>query len=82
VLRKNSLIFVVSKQTDMNNTYGIVNAEGTHYDVSKTEKGAKNYATRHGYTRVSIRYNGGCHCEVIAEKNAKGKWVSELYRVR
>lgn len=66
----------------MNNTYGIVTSKGEHIDVSKTEKGAKNYATRHGYTRVSIRYNGGYHVEVIAEKNAKGKWVSELYRVR
>lgn len=58
----------------MNNIYGIVNSEGIHTDVSKTEKGAKNYATRRGYNKVSIRYNGGYDVDIIAEKNERGKW--------
>lgn len=57
----------------MQDIYGIVNAEGTHYDVSKTEKGAKNYASRHGYTRVTIRYNGGYVAVVISEKKGN-RW--------
>jgi len=44
-----------------------------HIDVSKTERGAKLYATRHGYTKVSIRQ--GYHSEIIAEK-VNGKWQS------
>jgi hypothetical protein len=58
------------------NTYGVINREGIHIDVSKTEKGAKNYATRHGYTKVSIRYNSGYHVNIIAERNDRGKWIA------
>lgn len=58
----------------MNNTYGIVNTDGVHIDVSISEKGAKQYATRHGYNKVSIRYNCGYDVDVIAIKT-KGKWV-------
>lgn len=59
----------------MNNTYGVLSTEGNHIDVSKTEKGAKNYASRHGYTRVSIRYNSGYVAVVIAEKKGN-RWHS------
>lgn len=59
-----------------NNMYGVVNSEGIHTDVSKTEKGAKNYATRHGYNKVSIRYNSGYHIDIIAIKTNKGRWLS------
>ena len=54
--------------------YGVVNSEGVHIDVSKSEKGAKNYATRHGYTKISIRYSNGYIVVVLSEKNANGKW--------
>lgn len=56
-----------------NNIYGVVNAQGIHTDVSKTEKGAKNYATRHGYNKVSIRYNCGYNVDVISIKHGN-RW--------
>lgn len=58
----------------MHNTFGVISHNGSHTDVSLTEKGAKNYATRHGYTKVSIRLNGSMHVRVIAEKKPNGKW--------
>jgi hypothetical protein len=58
--------------------YGVINRHGTHLDVSKSERGAKIYATRHKYTVVSIRYNLGYVVKVIAEKNAAGKWVKAV----
>jgi hypothetical protein len=57
-------------------TYGVVNSKGVHTDVSKSERGAKSYATRNNYTKVSIRYNSGYVVKVIAEKNTTGKWVT------
>ena len=56
------------------NVYGVVCSSGIHTDVSLTEKGAKNYATRHGYDKVSIRYNSGYTVQVIAEK-INNKWI-------
>lgn len=50
------------------NTYGVVNANGEHIDVSHSEKGAKQYATINGYKKVSIRFNGGYTVLVIAIK--------------
>ena len=58
----------------MSNTYGILNSENCHVDVSNTEQGAKNYATRHDYKFVTVRFNGGYIAKVIAEK-IKNKWV-------
>lgn len=52
--------------------YGVL-VNGTHTDVSTTEKGAKIYATRHGYDIVTIRYNCGYVAEHIAHKQS-GKW--------
>ena len=57
----------------MQNVYGIV-VDGIHHDVSKTERGAKNYATRNGHDNVSVRYNCGYVVDVVAV-NIKGKWV-------
>lgn len=54
------------------NIYGIV-SNGVHTDVSKTERGAKLYATKNGYDKVSIRYNLGYNAEIIATKT-NGKW--------
>lgn len=57
-----------------NNIYGVTDSQGIHTDVSKSEKGAKQYATRHGYNQVSIRYNSGYHVDIIAVKNGR-KWI-------
>jgi hypothetical protein len=57
-----------------NHIYGVVCSNGIHTDTSKSLQGAKNYATRHGYDKVSIRYNCGYTVAVIAEK-LNGKWV-------
>lgn len=57
------------------NIYGVVNSDGVHIDVSKSEKGAKQYATRHGYSKVSIRFHSGYTVVIISEKNKSGKWV-------
>jgi len=59
----------------MNNTYGIVNRDGVHIDVSISEKGAKQYATRNGYNKVSIRFNSGYNAVIVAVKSKNGKWV-------
>lgn len=58
----------------MNNTYGVLNSNNEHIDVSKSEKGAKQYATRHGYTKVSIRHNSGYDVDIVAVKINK-KWI-------
>lgn len=56
----------------MQNTYGVT-INGVHTDISKTEKGAKRYATKNNYDIVSIRYNCGYIAEQIAVK-VNGKW--------
>ena len=56
------------------NVYGVTDSSGIHTDTSKTLKGAKRYATNHGYTKVSVRYNCGYIVEIVAEK-IKGKWL-------
>ena len=55
-----------------NNIYGVL-IDGVHVDVSKTEKGAKQYATRNGYLTVTVRYNCGYIAAQIAHKYT-GKW--------
>ena len=58
-----------------NNTYGIVyGSDNIYTDVSNTLKGAKRYATNHGYDKVGIRYNSGYHCSVVAIK-INNKWT-------
>ena len=60
-----------------NDTYGIVyGPDNIHTDVSRTLKGAKQYATRHGYNKVSIRYNSGYVCSVLATK-INNKWINK-----
>lgn len=58
------------------NIYGVVNSSGEHIDVSKSERGAKQYATRNGYDRVSIRFNAGYNVQVIAQRASNGKWYA------
>jgi hypothetical protein len=59
----------------MQNIYGII-FNGIHNDVSNTEKGAKQYATRNGFNTISIRYNCGYIAKEVAYKNKSGKWIS------
>lgn len=59
----------------MSAVYGVCNKELVHYDVSNTERGAKQYATRHGYDIVSVRFNSGYIVDIIARK-VNGKWVN------
>ena len=55
-------------------TYGVNTSTMGYVDVSTTERGAKSYATRHGYDEVYIRYNAGYHVAMVAKK-VNGKWV-------
>ena len=55
------------------NIYGVLDSNSCHIDVSTTERGAKCYATRHGYTSVSVRHNCG-NCVTILAFKALGKW--------
>lgn len=55
-----------------NNIYGVL-VDGVHIDISKTERGAKQYATKHGYLTVTVRYNCGYIAAQIAHKYT-GKW--------
>lgn len=57
------------------NIYGIVNSEGAHIDISKSLNATKAYATKHGYKQVSVRYNCGYNCQIIAEK-INNKWIT------
>lgn len=53
--------------------YGVVQSDGSHCDVSTSEKGAKQYATRNGYTQVTRRTNGGYEAQIIATRTGK-RW--------
>lgn len=55
-----------------NSVFGVV-SNGAHTDVSNSLLGAKNYATRNGYTEVTERYNAGFNAAVVARK-VNGKW--------
>lgn len=55
-----------------NHTFGVA-PRGAYSDVSRTERGAKNYATRHGYKAVFIRFDGSMNIALRAEKIGK-KW--------
>ena len=57
----------------MQHIYGILDSNGCHVDVSSSERGAKNYATRNGYNAVTIRYGCGYNAAIIARK-VGDKW--------
>lgn len=54
--------------------YGILD-NGTHTDVSKTLRGAKNYATRNGFKIVTVRH--GYNAKVISVKLSGGNWADD-----
>ena len=56
----------------MQNIYGVL-VNGVHVDVSNTERGAKQFATKHGYLTITCRYNCGYIAAEIAHKYT-GKW--------
>lgn len=58
------------------NIFGVA-IGGIHTDVSKSERGAKCYATRNGYDTVSIRYNCGYAVEIVAKKIGN-KWIKNI----
>lgn len=55
------------------NTYGVLDRNDCHTDVSNTLRGAKCYATRHGYSTVSVRYGCGYDVSPLAFR-ANGRW--------
>ena len=63
------------KIKDMHNIYGIT-VNGTHTDVSNTERGAKIYATKNGFDKISIRFNCGYNVRIIAIK-VNNKWINQ-----
>lgn len=64
----------------MQNTYGIIDSNGCHVDVSNSLLGAKQYATKNGYDKVSIRYNCGYVATILFEK-INSKWI-ELIKLK
>ncbi len=60
----------------INHTYGVTNYRGEFFDCSNSERGAKNYATKHGHKKVYIRYKNGYNIDLISEK-IKGKWINK-----
>lgn len=46
--------------------YGVLNRDGVHIDVSLSLLGAKQYATRNGYSEVSKRI--GYNAMIVARK--------------
>jgi hypothetical protein len=52
--------------------YGVINNDNTFIDISLSEKGAKNYATRNGYNIVGYRI--GYNAIKTKVKSGK-KWV-------
>lgn len=55
------------------NVYGVL-LNGCHIDVSSSERGAKQFATRNGYDVVTCRYDCGYIAAEIAQKKG-GKWI-------
>ena len=53
--------------------YGILTGDNVHTDVSNTLRGAKNYATRNGYNKISKRV--GYNAFLVAEK-VNNKWIN------
>lgn len=54
-------------------TYGVNTRNSGYADVSRTIRGAMNYATRHGHKEVYRRGNGSYNVFLVAEKKGK-KW--------
>lgn len=55
-------------------TYGIYSKDNGYIDTSKSERGAKNHATRNGYKEVYARFNSGMDV-ILVSRNIKNKWI-------
>jgi hypothetical protein len=52
-------------------TYGIIDNNGIFHDTSRTLRGAKCYATRHGYKSVGYRFG---YTVIPKSYKYNGKW--------
>ena len=68
-----TLANLAENMTMNKHTYGVNTLNSGYIDVSNTLLGAKQYATRNGFTEVYIRYNNGYHVDKVAIKTS-GKW--------
>jgi hypothetical protein len=57
-----------------NYIFGIKTRSGEHIDVSRTARGAKCYATRHGYRTVTVRNMHHYYVTEYATKSCSGGW--------
>lgn len=58
-----------------NHCFGVASHTGEYTDISITERGAKTYATRHGYKDVYKRNVNHYYITHIATKQGN-KWVN------
>lgn len=60
--------------------WAVVSADGRATPVSGTERGAKNYATRHGYARICrvSPYSMSCYGSQV---KTGGRWRPGDYKV-
>ena len=56
--------------------YGVLDQNDTHTDTSKTLTGAKQYATRNGYNKVSSRNADDYLVKLEAIKSEGGNWIT------
>ena len=55
--------------------YGVIDKNNCLIDISRTEQGAKRYATLNGYSKVG--YRAGYNAFLLAEKVGK-MWITKL----
>jgi hypothetical protein len=58
------------------NIFGVIDSDCGHIDVSKSEQGAKCYATINGYDTVSVRLYPHHYIDILSRK-VGGKWVKD-----
>lgn len=56
--------------------WGVITHKGEYIEVSKTQHGAKCYATRNGYTRIGARPNGGYNVINVLVR-VGNRWINE-----
>jgi len=56
--------------------YGVLDHNNCHTDTSKTLTGAKQYATRNGYNKVSSRNPDHYYITMEAVKSDGGNWIA------
>ena len=56
--------------------YGVLDQNDCHTDTSKTLTGAKQYATRNGYNKVSSRNADHYYIKLEAVKSDGGNWIT------